>query len=236
MDRDEFKIYAKYIMEEHKFQKLLSIPASEVPASNDYLKKRGVCTENIFYYNGEFNYRGRDYFLKNCVVVPLYGPSNDKILRGVWIRFIQEKRFYIWMMSHGPGSTKELQKYWINFDLDPYTGPCDSKIYVTESIFDAISLSNMLGTNRVVACLGAHPSADLMALLDKSGSQVILALDADRAGKINSLNLLTAKPSYGIMVASNKEKDFNDILLSGRKLDYQIMFGIRAKIHLRSTL
>lgn len=219
----DFKNYARYLIEESKFNRLFEMPASNNTISKEYLENRNLPIEECYYFRGDFNYRGQNYKLNDCIVVPLRSPNNE--LRGVWIRFIHEKRFFIWMLNINP----EPQKYWIPKNID-FT----KEVYVCESIFDAASLGKMLNTNQVVACLGVQPSGDLLSLMHSS--EVILALDNDVAGRKSALNLLTLHPKWSIIQISNKEKDFNDILKSSQELQYKILPGIQAKIYLRSIL
>lgn len=226
MTIDDFKSYFHYILEETSFMRLLSKNVKQDEEALNYLNNRkivGVMETlgmDIFVFEGDFEYKGKTYNLRKSIVIPLKSPTDD--LRGVMIRSIYDKQFYIWMIG-------ENQKYWLSPAFDK-----NSRIYVFESIFDALSFSHLTGNHNVVALLGVSPTTELQKHL---GEEVVLALDNDSAGKKNSLSLLTSNPHWGIISSNLGEiKDYNELLIKGGTLQSQDFFGIKARIYLKSII
>lgn len=220
---------------------------------------------DIYTWDGLFRYLGKDYRVRPSVIVPLYGvskaseiskysptvedsenpgnpgtprtvddfevsenPEITKQLIGVWIRFIHEKRFFIWLLP-------EYQKMWYADPKEHRYHPDIGDAWVLfESIFDAFAFSALTKHTKVAACLGVSPSADLQEML--KGQRVLLALDQDEAGKKSSLNLLTSNPGWGIIVPELQGKDYNEHLTLSETLGFQVLYGIQAKIKLRSAI
>lgn len=158
----------------------------------------------------------------------LGNPEPRKQLIGVWIRFLQEKRFFIWLLP-------EFQKMWYADPKEHQYHPDIGDTWVLfESIFDAFAFSSLTKHTKVAACLGVSPSGDLQEFL--RGQRVLLALDQDEAGKKSSLNLLTSNPGWGIIIPELNGKDYNEHLTTSNHLRFQVLHGIQAKIKLRSAI
>lgn len=220
----EFKNYAKYLIQASKFKRLLKIPACSSIEACRYLENRGLSTIGFYYYQGDFNYRGKEYHLDSCIVCLLLTPEGK--INGVWIRFINQKKFFIWLLDLNP----EPQKYWLHPDLD-----LTKEVYVCEAIFDALSLGKLLMTTQVVACLGVTPSAELKDILNQV-PKVILGLDSDTAGLKSTLGLLESNPKWWCIQHNYKVKDYNELLDLTDNFQYKTLSGIQAKIAIRSRI
>lgn len=230
MEIEAFKAFCHAALQQRKFQKLLQVPAFEDAETRQYLEKRGFVESDItglnaFAFEGDIQYKEKTYTLPKSLVFALIDPINSMI-RGVWIRFLYEKRFYIWMVSD------EMQKYWVS-PLADLTEP----VIVCESILDAISLAKLTGNRNVAAALGVSLTNDLQDLILPNS---LLALDNDRPGKINMLKALENNPRYGIIkhnLNQSQFKDFNEFLIhKPYPLEFQEFYGVQAKIYLRSQL
>lgn len=219
MEKKEFAEYFRTLLEAKTFDKLLQTPVSSDPEALAYTESRRIPPNDIFSFTGDFKYKGSHYKLSKSIVIPLRDMQG--FVRGVWIRAIQEKKFYIWMAGN-------LQKYWIPKDFDP-----SKRVIICESILDAMSLSKLIGYSNVMAALGVAPTKEIQNILT---GEVILALDNDTAGKKSALTLLTSNPSWGIIETSEGFKDYNEALVKNLRPNFKILYGIQARIHLKSLL
>ena len=252
----EFKQKLHELLQRRKFSTLLqqrALPGSQVAA---YLQSRALSVEDIecYEFQGNFNYQGRDYQLPTSIVIPLRNTKG--VLLGVWIRVLEEKRFYIWLVPN-------RQKYWLDIRQ-----PGDP-VYLAESIFDACSLRALYGFSNVGATLGVAASSDLVQELSMlPSSEVVLCFDHDSAGYQGMLRQLKHPHSqhWGVLMLKqgsesleshensdnlgNLEidfkqlKDYNNIIKfmsdSGNKvthkLEYRVLKGIQAQVYLKSKL
>lgn len=236
---DVFKEKINKLMERRKFNPLLTRKIQKGSLAWEYLESRGLPTSVEAYdFTGDFEYQGKVYHLPGCVVVPLR--EIDGELKGVWIRFIHEKRFYIWVTN--PNN----QKFWVDIQ-DPDE---NEVIVVAESIFDAIALREIFGFKNVAAALGAKLSAEMVQRLNSLGHPKVLAFDMDSAGMKGMLSHLDSAGSshWGILKTSlTKEsvdfygiKDYNDVLRKvkefGLDIKWSILYSIQAKVFLKSRL
>lgn len=227
MDIEAFKAFCSAALQQRKFQKLLQIPAFEDSDCRKYLEGRGFVESdfnglNAFVFEGVIQYKDKSYTLPKSLIIALLDPLNGMV-RGVWIRALHEKKFYIWMVS------EETQKYWIS-PLADLTEP----VIVCESILDAISFAKLTGNRNVAAALGVSVTHDLQDLLPVNS---VLAFDNDRPGKLNMLKALQNNPKYGIIKHNlGLIKDFNEFLVTRKPLTFNTLYGVQAKIHLRSQL
>lgn len=228
---EDFKREIPLLLERAKFEPLFKSRASESSPAGNYLESRGLSADKIecYDFNGKFEYQSKVYNLPDCVVIPLRGV--DGVLRGVWIRFLEEKRFFIWMCN------QTFQKYWI--DLQDENEP----VFVAESIFDACSLREMFGFKNVAACLGAQISGEFVELLNNQNKEVVMAFDQDRPGYLGMLKHLNQCDTanfkiFEITGAKPGLKDYNDIMnfTDPAYLGYEIKQGIQAKVSLKSKL
>lgn len=237
MDIPEFKKYLKMLRESDRLSSLLQIPVLQDPEGLEYIKSRRLPpglfdTIECFTFEGLYHYRGKEYKLPKSIVFPLRDIHGN--LRGCWLRYLREKRFFIWMASDA------LQKYWA-----PKTFKPNEPVFITEGIFDALSLMLLAKKSNVVACLGVQPSVDLIGLI-ANNPQWILALDNDEPGKKSTLRLLPTSPKYSIISPFKSilkdawyAKDFNEVLKnmpSPNDFDYRVLGGIEAKVYLRGSL
>lgn len=235
---ETFKRNLRLMIQRSKFSPLLQNRVTETSPAGEYLKTRGLSANFECYdFEGLFNYRGKDYQLPECIVVPMRNRIGQ--LQGVWIRFLQEKRFYIWLVDDN------LQKFWL--DINDESEP----VYLAESIFDALSLRELFGFKNVGAVLGIAASAEMQEAL--KDFEVVMCFDRDSAGYKGMLaHLNNPKTQHwkvfeisSNLVDISNVKDYNDIIKQvnlGTKegLSYNIKSSIKsaiqAKIYIKSKL
>ena len=238
---ETFKRNLRLMIQRSKFSLLLQNQVTETSPAGEYLKSRGLSTNFECYdFEGAFNYRGKDYQLPECIVVPMRNRIGQ--LQGVWIRFLQEKRFYIWLVDD------TLQKFWL--DINDESEP----VYLAESIFDALSLRELFGFKNVGAVLGIAASAEMQEAL--KDFEVVMCFDRDSAGykgmlaHLNNPRTQHWKVLELLEISSNlvdisNVKDYNDIIKLGNKADLEglsynikssIKSAIQAKIYIKSKL
>lgn len=231
---ETFKRNLRLMIQRSKFSPLLQNRVTETSPAGEYLKTRGLSANFECYdFEGVFNYRGKDYQLPECIVVPMRNRIGQ--LQGVWIRFLQEKRFYIWLVDD------TLQKFWL--DINDESEP----VYLAESIFDALSLRELFGFKNVGAVLGIAASAEMQEALQDF--EVVMCFDRDSAGykgMLAHLNNPRTQHWKVFEISSNLVdisgiKDYNDIIKLGNKdslggFSYNIKSSIQAKIYIKSKL
>lgn len=228
---ETFKRNLRLMIQRSKFSPLLQNRVTETSPAGEYLKSRGLSTNFECYdFEGLFNYRGKDYQLPECIVVPMRNRIGQ--LQGVWIRFLQEKRFYIWLVDD------TMQKFWL--DINDESEP----IFLAESIFDALSLRELFGFKNVGAVLGIAASAEMQEAL--KDFEVVMCFDRDSAGYKGMLAHLNNPRTqhWKVFEISNNLvdisgiKDYNDIIKLGNEagFDYNIKSSIQAKIYIKSKL
>ena len=237
---ETFKLNLRLMIQRSKFSLLLQHRVTEDSPAGEYLKSRGLSTDFECYdFEGTFNYRGKDYQLPQCIVVPMRNRIGQ--LQGVWIRFLQEKRFYIWLVQ---GGDETIQKFWLDIQSDDAE---DEPVYLAESIFDALSLRELFGFKNVGAVLGIAASAEMQEAL--KDYEVVMCFDRDSAGykgMLAHLNNPRTQHWKILEISSNLVdisgiKDYNDIIKQvklGNKdgLSYKIKSSIQAKIYIKSKL
>ena len=229
---NQFKHNLRLMIQRSKFSPLLITPVTDSSPAGEYLKSRGLSTNFECYdFEGMFNYRGKDYQLPQCIVVPMRNRNGQ--LQGVWIRFLQEKRFYIWLVDD------TVQKFWL--DIRDENEP----VYIAESIFDALSLRELFGFKNVGAVLGVAASAEMQEAL--KDFEVVMCFDRDSAGYKGMLaHLNNPKTQHWkvLEILSNNVdlsgiKDYNEIIKLRSESDefrYNIKSSIQAKIYIKSKL
>lgn len=232
---ETFKRNLRLTIQRSKFSPLLQNRVAENSPAGEYLKSRGLSTNFECYdFEGMFNYRGKDYQLPQCIVVPMRNRIGQ--LQGVWIRFLQEKRFYIWLVDD------TVQKFWLDIRAEPGE---DEPVYIAESIFDALSLRELFGFKNVGACLGVAASAEMQEAL--KDFEVVMCFDRDSAGykgMLAHLNNPRTQHWKVLEISSNSVdlsgiKDYNDIVQLSNTMDgfsYNIKSAIQAKIYIKSKL
>lgn len=228
---ETFKRNLRLMIQRSKFSTLLQNRVAETSPAGEYLKSRGLSTNFECYdFEGSFNYRGKDYQLPECIVVPMRNRIGQ--LQGVWIRFLQEKRFYIWLVDD------TMQKFWLDIQQE------GEPVYIAESIFDALSLRELFGFKNVGAVLGIAASAEMQEAL--KDFEVVMCFDRDSAGYKGMLAHLNNPRTqhWKLLEILSKSvdisnvKDYNDIIKLGNKdgFDYNIKSSIQAKIYIKSKL
>lgn len=231
---ETFKRNLRLMIQRSKFSPLLQNRVTESTPAGEYLKSRGLSTNFECYdFEGMFNYRGKDYQLPECIVVPMR--NRIGVLQGVWIRFLQEKRFFIWLVDD------TVQKFWL--DIRDSNEP----VYIAESIFDALSLRELFGFKNVGAVLGVAASAEMQEAL--KDFEVVMCFDRDSAGYKGMLahlnNQKTQHWKVLEIIANSLQnsvdlsgiKDYNDIAkLEKKGFSYNIKSSIQAKIYIKSKL
>lgn len=231
---ETFKRNLRLMIQRSKFSPLLSTPVTDSSPAGEYLKSRGLSTNFECYdFEGSFNYRGKDYQLPECIVVPMRNRIGH--LQGVWIRFLQEKRFYIWLVDD------TVQKFWLDIRAEPGE---NEPVYLAESIFDALSLRELFGFKNVGAVLGVAASAEMQEAL--KDFEVVMCFDRDSAGYKGMLahlnNPRTQHWKVFEILSKNVDlsgiKDYNDIVQLGNldEFSYNIKSSIQAKIYIKSKL
>lgn len=230
----EFKHNLRLMIQRSKFSPLLQNRVTENSPAGEYLKSRGLSVDLEAYdFEGSFNYRGKEYQVPDSIVIPMRNRSG--VLQGVWIRFLQEKRFFIWLVDD------TVQKFWL--DIRDSNEP----VYIAESIFDALSLRELFGFKNVGACLGVAASAEMQEAL--KDFEVVMCFDRDSAGYKGMLahlnNPRTQHWKVFEIIANSLQnsvdlsgvKDYNDIVkLEKKGFGYNIKSSIQAKIYIKSKL
>lgn len=221
------------MIQRSKFSPLLQHRISEKSPAGEYLGSRGLSVDLEAYdFEGSFNYRGKDYQIPEAIVVPMR--NRQGVLQGVWLRFLQEKRFFIWLVDG------TVQKFWLDIRSE------DEPVYLAESIFDALSLRELFGFKNVGACLGVSASAEMQEAL--KDFEVVMCFDRDSAGYKGMLAHLNNPRTqhwkvFEIFSKNSVDlsgiKDYNDIVRLSNELDsfdYNIKSSIQAKIFIKSKL
>nr|DAJ72905.1 MAG TPA: DNA primase (bacterial type) [Caudoviricetes sp.] len=231
----EFKHNLRLMIQRSKFSPLLQNRVKENSPAGEYLKSRGLSVDLEAYdFEGSFNYRGKEYQVPDSIVIPMRNRNGQ--LQGVWIRFLQEKRFYIWLVDD------TVQKFWLDIRAEPGE---DEPVYLAESIFDALSLRELFGFKNVGAVLGVAASAEMQEAL--KDFEVVMCFDRDSAGykgMLAHLNNPRTQHWKVLEILSNSVdlsgiKDYNDIIKLRSELDgfdYNIKSSIQAKIYIKSKL
>lgn len=230
---NQFKHNLRLMIQRSKFSPLLQNRVTENSPAGEYLKSRGLSVDLEAYdFEGSFCYRGKEYQVPDSIVIPMRNRSG--VLQGVWIRFLQEKRFFIWLVDD------TVQKFWLDIRSD------NEPVYIAESIFDALSLRELFGFKNVGACLGVAASAEMQEAL--KDFEVVMCFDRDSAGykgMLAHLNNPRTQHWKILEILSNSVdisgiKDYNDtIKLVNGNLDgfsYNIKSSIQAKIFIKSKL
>lgn len=234
---ETFKRNLRLMIQRSKFSPLLQNRVTDSSPAGEYLKSRGLSIKFECYdFEGMFNYRGKYYQLPQCIVVPMRNRIGQ--LQGVWIRFLQEKRFYIWLADD------TLQKFWLDIQSD------DEPVYLAESIFDALSLRELFGFKNVGAVLGIAASAEMQETL--KDFEVVMCFDRDSAGykgMLAHLNNPRTQHWKVFEISSNNVdlsgiKDYNDIVKLANEekkgfsynIKSSIKSAIQAKIYIKSKL
>lgn len=231
---ETFKHNLRLMIQRSKFSPLLQNRVTENSPAGEYLKSRGLSVDLEAYdFEGSFCYRGKEYQVPDSIVIPMR--NRNGVLQGVWIRFLQEKRFFIWLVDD------TVQKFWLDIRNE------GEPVYIAESIFDALSLRELFGFKNVGACLGVAASAEMQEAL--KDFEVVMCFDRDSAGykgMLAHLNNPRTQHWKILEILSNSVdlsgiKDYNDIIKLGNLegldgFSYNIKSSIQAKIYIKSKL
>lgn len=234
----DFIDYTMGLLREHQFDNLFRTPATEDPETSQYLESRKLDASKFecYAYEGSHTYDQKTYDLPKCLVVPLRKPLTKEVC-GVWIRFVHEKRFFIWLAN-------DHQKFWVDTNtFDP-----EKPTVVAEAIFDALALRELWISQyedfpyNIAAALGVSLTNDLVGEM----GEIILAFDNDRVGLQSMLKLLTADvPSQkisGIILNESEDfdlrgvKDWNELISKNGVPSVKLYPGILAEIKVKSRL
>jgi DNA primase len=150
---------------------------------------------------------GREHFGR-CIVVPLYDADTHVV--GFYGRRVDPDAEPAHLYLKGP------HKGLVNREAAKAYRDC---IVLTEAVLDALSLE-VLGIHNVIPCYGTNGfTAEHQALLiGERVRLVVIAFDADEAGRAGAQALALRLTSLGLNVATiepDKGKDWNEWLTSG---------------------
>ena len=152
-----------------------------------YFEGRGITQESMAYF--QLGYSDN----QDMVIVPVHSPTGIPV--GVVGRSIEGKRFK---------NSTNLPRSQTMFNIHR-AKRASSTLIVCESSFDAIRI-HQAGYPNVVATLGGSLSKDNVANLNRYSSSIIIATDADEAGRKLGREIATKLKNKNIMWASFSEK------------------------------
>ena len=153
----------------------------------EYFNSRGITLSSINYFQLGYSKE------QNMVTVPVHSPDGMPV--GLVGRSISEKKF---KNSHNLPRNKTM------FNLHRAKKE-SATLIVCESSFDAIRI-HQAGFPNVVATLGGALSNDNVVNLNRYSSSIIIATDADEAGRKLGREIATKLKNKNIMWASFSEK------------------------------
>lgn len=168
--------------------------------AQEYFENRGISQQSM----AEFQLGYSDN--QDMVVVPIHSPNGVPV--GIVGRSIEGKRFK---------NSTNLPRSETMFNLHR-AKKLSSTIIVCESSFDAIRI-HQAGYPNVIATLGGSLSKDNINNLNKYSSSIIIATDADEAGrklgkeianKLKNKNIMWASYSDGV-IYPHEAKDVGDL-------------------------
>jgi DNA primase len=168
--------------------------------AQQYFESRGISQESMAYF--QLGYSDN----QDMVVVPVHSPTGIPV--GVVGRSIEGKRFK---------NSTNLPRSQTMFNLHR-AKRASSTIIVCESSFDAIRI-HQAGYPNVIATLGGSLSKENVKNLNRYSSSIIIATDADEAGrklgkeiaaKLKYKNIMWASYSDGV-VYPHEAKDVGDL-------------------------
>lgn len=223
------------LLQSKQFERLLEPLTDE---TIQYLQSRNLSEFSSEFFTVQsdtiFNFQGKDLKIpKNAVICPLKNPFS-MFLKGVWIRFLEEKRFFIFLVQNE-------QKYWFESGLD-FSKP----VVVCESIFDALSVKKLTNSEyNVCATLGVAVSSEMREILKKF-PKILFAFDFDKAGakgmllEVQKFEDLGYFETVGVLdfpeIKENFVKDFNDFLKISETSKSKELFGAMATLELKKRL
>ena len=179
--------------------------------SIEYLKKRKIPEEyykDFFYCNSiieiKINNQVKKVDLRDFIIIPFYYRKNKNKLYGFQALKSNKKMFNIFLPDGN-------YKIWNLYDIDT-----NKTIYVSESIFDAISTG--FSKDEIIAQMGISLNKEIEKNLD-----VVYCLDnqlVDETSYKTSIKLLKENKKVFIWPkGSEKYKDFNDLAKANVPLD-----------------
>jgi len=136
------------------------------------------------------------------IMMPLF--YNKDFIFGYQVRFITKKQYRTSLY------TEKLPKIWGLDRLDNSSTDKDSKIYVFEGIFDALSVDL-----KSIAVLGS----DFSKTIEHNKSRFVMCFDNDETGIKKAIKY--SEMGYSVLVhpKSFKYKDMNSALVDGWRLE-----------------
>ncbi len=219
------------------------------PAANSYLKARGFTDFKLYERlglgfadgsllamvsekqkeelkaSGILNKKGSEHFA-GCIIVPLFDEAGR--VASFYGRSINNSKKIKHLYS--PGNHKGL----VNRKA---AGVYREEIILTESVLDALSLIQ-IGIENVIPCYGVNGFTDelLKLLLDERVKTVVIAFDADIAGREGSGKLSKKLIGEGFEVKVIEPligKDWNEGLIKGLKKEEILPLLHQTKAHLQ---
>ena len=171
---------------------------------------------------GILNGKGVEHF-SGCLTIPLFDETGQVV--SFYGRAIDTKRKVKHLYSPGPHKglvNRKAAKVY------------REEIILTESVLDALSLIEM-GVENVIPCYGVNGFTDehLKALKDNRVKTVVIAFDADEAGKKGAQKLKEKLNSEGFPVKvlePPSSKDWNEELKKGTRKENLITLTANAEI------
>lgn len=160
---------------------------NNVNLSQNYFESRGINKESMEYFKLGYSIQ------QKMVIVPVHSPDGTPV--GLVGRTIDGKRFK---------NSTDLPRSRTMFNLHRAKreqGP----MIVVESTFDAIRV-HQAGFPNVVATLGGHISKENYSNLNKYSSAIIIATDADEAGRKLGQQIVDTLKSKNVQWASYEDR------------------------------
>jgi DNA primase catalytic core len=171
---------------------------------------------------------GHEHFAR-CIVVPLYDADTHVV--GFYGRRVDPDAQPAHLYLKGP------HKGLVNREAAKVYRDC---LVLTEAVLDALSLET-LGIHNVIPCYGTNGfTAEHQALLvGERVQKIVIAFDADEAGRAGAATVSSRLTSLGLTVATiepDKGKDWNEWLVSGGTADaFQVLLAAAKDVQAAQT-
>ena len=171
---------------------------------------------------------GREHFGR-CIVVPLYDADTHVV--GFYGRRVDPDAEPAHLYLKGP------HKGLVNREAAKVYQDC---IILTEAVLDALALE-ALGVHNVIPCYGTNGfTAEHQALLiDERVQKVVIAFDADDAGRAGAQALALRLTTLGLTVSTiepDKGKDWNEWLAAGGNAEaFQVLLAAAKSVQAAQT-
>jgi DNA primase len=176
-EKEDFKLFPQMVLDD------LVLNLNKSDRAKNYFLSRGIDSDSMQYF--ELGYSEK----QDMVTVPLHSP--DGLPVGIIGRSIEGKQFK---------NSDNLPRSLTMFNLHR-AKKLSSTIIVCESSFDAIRI-HQAGYPNVVATLGGGISKQNVHNLNRYSSSIIIASDADEAGRKLGNEIVSKLPNKNISWAS----------------------------------